>query len=584
MPVRSKDRLKVVMTSAAAMLIVAANAPVWAQTANPALRTAVSQGLNGQQQGLGGQQDEADQQPSNEPPDEAVLGAGELRGVDAPALEGAQPAGNEPSAQAQVPQTANPIESEEPQYGLPPPISATSNYINYGAKKKKKPKFYQVRKIQPPGLQPLPPLTSYKSAPETLPRGSNPPLQDPDNPGPTVAVIPLLPRPLRPKPDATPFAPLGLDVGSLRLLPYVETDTGYDSNPNFLSNDVVGSPYVHGEVGLTAKSLWSQHSFTADLRGGYYDYFRVSEADRPDATGTLTGRIDVLRDTQINLVSTFDIETQQPGSPILAIPNSVFITNRPLFVTYGQSAGVTQQFNRLSVSLKGAFARYSFGDATQSNGTILALSQEDYNDYGVEGRLSYEVTPALVPYIDVLGDRRGYDHFIDVYGFERSSNGVAGKLGATLEFTRLLTGDIAVGYANRVYVDPRLPNLSAPTIDASLVYAITPLTTATLTASTFLSETTLAYASGTVSRSVSLNLSHALRPDLLLSGTFAYANNVYDGAPITEQIYSGTLKADYSLSRFVVITGSFTHQRFLSTALDSNYTDDIFLLGLRLQD
>ncbi len=585
MPVRSKDRLKVVMTSAAAMLIVAASAPVWAQTANrAALRAAASQGLGDQQQGLGGQQDESDQQPSNEPPDQTEEGAGELRGMDEPALGGALPAGNEPSAQAQSAQPANPIGSQEPQYGLPAPISATSNYINYGKKKPKKPKFYQLPKIQPPGLQPLPPLTAYKSAPETLPRGSNPPLQDPDNPGPTVAVIPLLPHPLRPKPDLTPFAPVGVDVGSLRLIPYVETDTGYDSNPNFLSSDAMGSPYAHGEVGLSAQSLWSQHSFTADLRGGYYDYFRVPDANRPQATGTVTGRIDVLRDTQINLVSTFDVETQQPGSPILAIPNSVFITNRPLIVTYGQSAGVTQEFNRLSISLKGAFARYSFGDATQSNGTTLPLSLDDFNDYGVEGRVSYEVTPALIPYVDVLGDRRSYDHSADVYGFARSSNGVAEKLGAKLEFTRLLTGDVAVGYANRVYVDPRLPNLSAPTIDASLIYSITPLTTATLSAATFLSETTLAYAAGTVSRSVSLNLTHALRPDLLLSGTVAYANNVYDGAPITEQIYSGTLKADYSLSRFVVLTGSITHQRFLSTALDSNYTDDIFLLGLRLQD
>ncbi len=585
MPVRSKDRLKVVMTSAAAMLIVAASASVWAQSGNPtALRGTASQGVDDQDQSPSQQDQQSDQQPSDEPPDAAQEGAAELRGIDAPDFGAMQPAGNDSSLQAQGAPAANPIDSEEPQYGLPAPISATSNYINYGAKKPKKPKLYQLPKIQPPGLTPLPPLTSYRTAPETLPRGSNPPLQDPNNPGPTVAVIPLLPRPPRPKPDLTPFAPVGVDVGSLRLAPYVETDTGYDTNPNFLSSDVVGSPYVHGEAGLSAQSLWSQHSLTATLRGGYYDYFSVPAANRPEATGTVSGRIDVLRDTQINLVSTFDVETQQPGSPILAIPDSVFITNRPLIVTYGQSAGITQQFNRLSVSLKGAFARYSFGDATQSNGTILPLSLDDFNDYGVEGRASYELTPSLTPYVDVLGDRRSYDHFTDVYGFERSSNGVAEKIGATLEITRLLTGDIAVGYANRVYVDPRLPNLSAPTIDANLVYSITPLTTATLTASTFLSETTLAYASGAVSRSVSLNLSQALRPDLTLSGTVTYQNNVYDGSPIIEQFYSGTLRADYNLSRYVVLTGSVTHQRFLSTAPYFNYTDDIFLLGLRLQD
>jgi len=44
------------------------------------------------------------------------------------------------------------------------------------------------------------------------------------------------------------------------------------------------------------------------------------------------------------------------------------------------------------------------------------------------------------------------------------------------------------------------------------------------------------------------------------------------------------IRADYNLTRSVVITGSFTHNRFLSTAPGENYTENIFLVGLRLQD
>ncbi len=570
MPVCSKDRLKVMATAAAAMLIAAASVPAWAQTANP--------------------QEAAAQIPASQAPEQAEqMAPGEqmleqqgigLRGADQPFPETA----TSPEAQAQTQNNLNPIASPEPEYGLPPPVSDTSDHINYGKPKPKKPKLYQLPKLRRSGQLPLPPLTAYKTAPLTQKRGSNPPLADPANPAPTVAVVPLLPHPLRPKPDPTPFVPLGIDVGSLRLFPYVETDTGYDSDPNQLSTDVVGSPYVHGEVGGRAESEWSQHSLTADLRGGYYDYFRVPNANRPDAAGTVTGRIDVTRQTQINLQSTFQVQTQTPGSPILAIPNSVFITNRPLIVTLGQSLGITQQFNRFAISLQGAFNRYQFGDATQSNGTILLLSEDDYNDYGLTVRGSYELTPALIPYVEVTGDARRYDNYFDVFGFARNSNGIDGKLGATLEFSRLLTGEIAAGYAERVYVDPRLPNLNAPTIDAKLIYTATPLTTVNLNAATYISETTLAYASGAVSRSVSLNVTHALRRDLTLSATATYQYNIYDGQPITEQLYSGTFKADYNLTRSVIFTGSFTHQRFLSTALGDNYTENIFLLGLRLQD
>lgn len=552
MPVCTQDRLRIVTTAAAAILVAAASVSAWAQTVDP--QTQNSRGA------------------TTQPPT--------LRGTD----QSSSQAENLPAAEPQTPDGANPIATPPPSYGLPVPVSDTSDVINYGKPKSKKPKLFQLRKRKLVGALPLPPLTAYKTAPGTLKRNSNSPTAETTDPGPTVAVIPTLPHPTPPKPDPAPFDPLGTDVGSLRLFPYVEADTGYDTNPNQQSSDVVGSSYVHGETGLRMESEWSQHSFTAELRGGYYDYFNVLTASRPDVAGTMTGRIDVTKQTQINLQSTVILTTQQPGSPLLAIPGSVFITNRPLVATFGQSIGVTQEFNRLSIGLRGAFDRYIFGDATQSDGTMLLLSQDDYDDYGLIGRASYELTPGVIPFIQATADKRLHDQFLDVYGFARNSDGIAGEFGTTFEFTRLLTGELAAGYANRVYADPRLPDLNAPTVDASLIYTATPLTTFTLRATTDLSETTLAYASGAVSRSVSLEATHALRRDLTLTAIATYQNNFYEGQPITEQLYSGAIKADYHLTRSVLITSGFTHQRFESTAPGSNYTENIFLVGLKLQD
>lgn len=552
MPVCTQDRLKVVTTAAAAIFAAAASVSAWAQTADP--QTPNSQGA------------------TTQPP--------ALRGTD----QSSSQAENLPTAQPQTQDSANPIATPPPSYGLPVPVSDTSDVINYGKPKPKKPKLFQLRKQKPIGELPLPPLIAYKTAPGMLKRNSNSPTAETMDPCPTVAVIPTLPHPTPPKPDQTPFDPLGIDVGSLRLFPYVEADTGYDTNPNQQSSNVVGSTYAHGETGLKVELEWSQHSFTAELRGGYYDYFRVPNASRPDVAGTITGRVDVTKQTQINLQSTVILTTQQPGSPLLAIPGSVFITNRPLVATFGQSIGVTQEFNRLSIGLRGTFDRYIFGDATQSDGTMLLLSQDDYDDYGLIGRASYELTPGVIPFIQVTADKRLHDQFLDVYGFARNSDGIAGEFGTTFEFTRLLTGELAAGYANRVYADPRLPNLNAPTVDASLIYTATPLTTFTLRATTDLSETTLAYASGAVSRSVSLEATHALRRDLTLTAIAIYQNNFYEGQPITEQRYSGAIKADYHLTRSVLITSGFTHQRFESTAPGSNYTENIFLVGLKLQD
>ena len=42
---------------------------------------------------------------------------------------------------------------------------------------------------------------------------------------------------------------------------------------------------------------------------------------------------------------------------------------------------------------------------------------------------------------------------------QRDSNGGYAKAGTSFEFTRLLTGEISIGYAARNYVDPRLERL-----------------------------------------------------------------------------------------------------------------------------
>jgi hypothetical protein len=500
----------------------------------------------------------------------------ELRGTEAPGL-------NDLSNEAPPTDSSglNPAAAREPEYGLPAPVSPSSS--NYRRPKAKKSVLYKLPRIKRPGIRPLPPLTDYHAAAGSLRRGASDLPADLTDPGPTVAVIPTLPRPLRPKPDLTPFDPVGVDVGSLRLFPYIEADTGYDDNPNYLNTDIVPSAFIHGETGMKVQSLWSQNSLTADLRGGYYDYFSVPAASRPEVAGTVTGRVDVTRQTQINLQTTFSLTTQSPGSPTLAIPNAVFITNRPLYASVGQTLGVTQQFNRLSVSLNSAFARYAFGNATQSDGTELELSLEDYNTYSLASRISYEVIPTLIPYLQVTGDRNQYDSAQDVYGFDRSSDGVTVKIGTTYQLTPLITGDIATGFEHRVYADVRLPNVNTPIVDASLIYTPTPLTTVTFTAATDVEETTQQNASAVVAHTLTLKVAHDLLRNLQLSATGTYQIYNFIGQPITENFYAGEFDVDYHLTRSILITGEYKYQHFISTAGFTSYTDQMFMAGLKFQ-
>ena len=67
----------------------------------------------------------------------------------------------------------------------------------------------------------------------------------------------------------------------------------------------------------------------------------------------------------------------------------------------------------------------------------------------------------MKPFVEVGADTRVHDLNADFSGYQRNSNGLTGKVGATFEFTRLLTGEVGVGYTQRDYEDPRFDTSTA---------------------------------------------------------------------------------------------------------------------------
>jgi hypothetical protein len=99
--------------------------------------------------------------------------------------------------------------------------------------------------------------------------------------------------------------------------------------------------------------------------------------------------------------------------------------------------------------------------------------------------------PGIKPFVEAGYDTRIHDLQVDRAGLQRDSTGWTVKAGSTFAFYRLLTGEIAIGYIQRDYVDPTLQPLRGPSLDASLIYAFSALTNVKLIASTVASETTV---------------------------------------------------------------------------------------------
>jgi hypothetical protein len=479
---------------------------------------------------------------------------------------------------------------------------------NYGKPRQKILGPIKPRPPPRPSARQLPPLEAYRTskiARDLLKRGirvadpralrdttGGPPkvfdptlgVPAPSNPPPTVAILPTILIKPRPKGEDGPYAPIGIGIGNVRLRPSLETTAGYDSNPNRVAIPRHGSSELRADGALNIQSEWSNHELKGDLRLGYADFPQVPKANRPDGAGTLTGRIDVTRDTQIDLGARYTLATQRPGSPELpAGSGGATVTNQPIIFSSGATLGATQRFNRLEVSLKGTFDRTVNQNATQSDGTIIDLAANNFNAYGTTARAAYELSPKLKPFVETTVDTRRYDQRLDQNGFERTSNGVSARGGAVYQVTSLITGEASAGYGQRKYEDPRLSNLNGPLVDASLIYTPTPLTKVTLRGTTSFEETSVQNASGAVVRRFTLEVSHALLRNVTLTALGTFQDTQYRGVTLEERYFNGTLRAEYNLTRTVAVRASYTFEKLKSTSIGNDYTANVFLLGLRFQ-
>ena len=438
------------------------------------------------------------------------------------------------------------------------------------------------------GPPPLPGLQAYpSSAPASLRlRAGGAAIDtvgDVLRPAPSVAVLPPEGLPagvrLRNRIEDAPYDPVGVEVGSLRLTPYVTQSLGFDSNPNQTQSGLRPSAFERTEGGLGVASTWSRNALTASLHGGYDAFFSAPEANRPDATGVIDYRYDLDRDTALDAETRFAVDTQRIGSPEVAAGAQ----SRPLIATFGGAVGGSETLGRLNLALHGSLDRTAYDDARDAGGGFQDLASENFDDAGVRLRATYEMTPVLRPFVDVFADDRLHDREVDYIGFRRDSIGVTGQVGSSFELTRLLSGELSAGYGGRSYEDPRLKDITSPVFNGAITYAATPLTTVSFRAATSFDETTVAGSPGTESQSATLQVTHALLRNLTVTAALSYLNTDYVGVPITEDTLAETLKAEVHLSRSWVATASYDHEHLNSTLPGSSFGQNVFLLGLRWQ-
>jgi hypothetical protein len=381
---------------------------------------------------------------------------------------------------------------------------------------------------------------------------------------------------LRRTPDDDPYGAVGIPAGSFVLYPSIDLSTGYTSNATGSAGGS-GAAFAIAAPELLIQSDWSRHAASLALRGSYQT-FSNGAADVPEAEAVATTRLDLADRWNADLRAAYHYGRESLSNPDL--PSGV--QRAPDVNEFNGSASLSGAFGRKVFTVEAGADRSSYGDGT-AGGKRVSQHDRDNTLYSGRVRLGYEVTRSFVPFVEgVLTDRQ-YDQRKDSDGIIRTSHGDGLRAGFTFDRSPVSSGEIAIGYLREVFDDNALKTLSAFTVDGSLLWSPTELTTITTSLSSSINPTTNPASSGSIVYDGGIDLAYEWRSNVTLGAAAGARYERFQGTHQVDWTYRLGFDATWQLNRSAALKAGYVHEWRQSSDRGNDYTDDTVRLDLTVR-
>lgn len=378
--------------------------------------------------------------------------------------------------------------------------------------------------------------------------------------------------------NPSPFAPIGLRLGSFDVFPSIEQGIGWTSNA---ANTQGGESATFSEttLRLDARSDWGRHAATLTSIGTY----RRSIAGAPisEIEGNLDGqlRLELLNDFSALAGIGYDIRPESAFAP----GTIAGVADRPTRHVLTGTAGLSRDAGLARLSATAGVNRTIYDDARLTDGSTVSQRERNSTLATLALRGGYAVSPALRPFVEGEIGRRYQDVRVDSQGFARSANRFALRGGLELDMGEKLSGEVAAGWLMERPDDANLAAISGVALQSNVNWSPVRGTIVSLNGSTAVEGATRPGDTGTFLYSTNLSVSRELRANLTGSALLGADYRLYPGSSQYDLTLRGEASLTWWLNRYAGLVGGVRHEQFTSNQPGRESRQTSVYMGLRAQ-
>lgn len=385
--------------------------------------------------------------------------------------------------------------------------------------------------------------------------------------------------------DGLPLDPLaednsvpGFSFGSLTLRPTLDERIVRESVRYGTSK--TSRTYSQTTLSGTLQSDWSRHQLNVDGTGIWQKNISGTGTETPSADINARLNLDLIDDFTAVLGAGYSFSRESSTDPNAITGASTQSGVHELRASIGlaKNLGLLRGTTTLEVT------RTLYGDATLADGSSFTLDDRDTLGAELTSRIGYELSPALVPFLEATVGREKYDQRVDSTGSERSSTTIGGKVGAEVNFGEKLSGEFAAGYVLRSLDDGNLADISGLTADGELNWSPQRGTDINLGLATTLETATTAGQSGAVVYDFDTTLSQQIRNNLVarLGATAGYRDYDSGSGRSNQRSYGASAGLTWSVNRYLDLEADASYERTKERGATDEETARLGL-GLKLR-